>query len=209
MTNPLVALVQPPRAVPHSTYRWGTVDDVDPYTVLLDGDSTPVSVGKPLGRSPRVGDRVWCQLYNRQCVVLGVAGGGGGEEFVATSKSAPSTFSAIADVVWNAAATNEGNLWVRDGTNTLWTCQQEGVYSIKFLYATTGLTSGATRAILDVIWAGGGTTEARIVLPYNTLTQTQSTSMTVAMGPGDTVRARVQATMTVTLSEVNLYIVRH
>lgn len=206
------SVVVPP--VPESTFRWATVTDDAPLTIRLDGetDSLPL-VPDNLAGSLAVADRVWVQLFGRRVLILGKAGGavapGGGEEFLATDKSSPTTFSSISDVVWNDAGNNDGNLWLRDGTNVYWVCQETGTYGMKFLYATTGLTSGATRAIFDVTWAGGGTTEARIVNNYNTLTQTQSTSMTVRCNPGDKVRARVQSTMSVTLSEVNLYIVRH
>lgn len=198
-----------------STFNWATVTDDSPLTIRFDGQSdnlgiTPDTLVDPA--SLAVNDRVWVQQWGKRVLILGVAAGTSaaatGAELLVTSKTSPTTFSGGTNIVWGAADVNEDTLWVRDGTNVYWTCQEAGVYGIKFFYATTGLTSGATRGILYASWHGGGTTEGRIIAPYNTLTASASTSMTVAMEPTDTIHALVQSTMTVTLSEVNLYVVK-
>jgi hypothetical protein len=55
-----------------SSFRWGTVTDVDPLEVQLDGDTVPMGAAPDnVGDVLAMGDRVWTQLYGRRVVVLG------------------------------------------------------------------------------------------------------------------------------------------
>lgn len=54
-------------------YRWGTVTQVSPLRVRLDGESAPLAITPESLVAVDLGFRVWCQLYDRQLVVLGVS----------------------------------------------------------------------------------------------------------------------------------------
>lgn len=54
-----------------STFRWGTVKTVEPFTVVLDGDDTPI-MPDSLTKTVEVDDRVWTQIHGRYALVLGV-----------------------------------------------------------------------------------------------------------------------------------------
>lgn len=54
-------------------FRWGVVQTVDPLSVVLDGESDPIT-GVSVVMQPIVGDRVLVLLWNRRATVLGVAG---------------------------------------------------------------------------------------------------------------------------------------
>lgn len=54
-------------------FRWGVVQTVAPLSVVLDGESDPIT-GVSVVMQPIVGDRVLVLLWNRRATVLGVAG---------------------------------------------------------------------------------------------------------------------------------------
>ncbi len=54
-------------------FRWGIVKTTEPLSVVLDGESDPIT-GVSVVMQPIVGDRVLVLLWNRRATVLGVAG---------------------------------------------------------------------------------------------------------------------------------------
>lgn len=65
------ALLPRPLAPPTDTFRLGTVTQLDPLRVTLDGDTlaadvTPINTAGPV----IVGDRVWCQIHGKALVVV-------------------------------------------------------------------------------------------------------------------------------------------
>lgn len=61
---------------PEASFRWGTVVNNSPLSVILDGDSWPLVATPDTLVDPRTlseGDRVWVQLYSRRVIVVGTA----------------------------------------------------------------------------------------------------------------------------------------
>lgn len=54
-------------------FRWGRVETVSPLSVVLDGESDPIT-GVSVVMQPIEGDRVLVLLWNRRATVLGVSG---------------------------------------------------------------------------------------------------------------------------------------
>lgn len=76
MTNPLAALVQTPKGPAPWKIRDGEVVGLSPLSVLLDGDTSPVTPTKaPLFPAPAVGDRVCLVFIGRDLLPLGRYGG--------------------------------------------------------------------------------------------------------------------------------------
>ena len=75
----LKRMVQATPPDPTKVYpRFGTVTQVSPLRVRLDGDTDPLAYAPPsLSVNLKVSDRVWCATYGRQVVVVGALGSGG------------------------------------------------------------------------------------------------------------------------------------
>lgn len=55
-----------------NAYRWATVMDVSPLTILFDGDTVPLGTAPDsLVGDLALDDRVWCQLFGRRVIILG------------------------------------------------------------------------------------------------------------------------------------------
>lgn len=65
----------PPEPGPGDKFLWGTVTSMGPLRVQLDGETAPIPITPELCCDVWVGARVWCQLNNRQLIVLTVATG--------------------------------------------------------------------------------------------------------------------------------------
>lgn len=73
---PINGWMTPSASQEHSEYRWATVTALTPLTIQLDGDTQPLAIEPDtLANGFIVGDRVWCQLYRRRVIILGIGGG--------------------------------------------------------------------------------------------------------------------------------------
>lgn len=73
--NPFSALLPRDSSIRQDSWRWGTVKQVKPLRVQLDGDTAALA-GTPDTLTPvRVNDRVRVHIYNRRSTVIGVSGG--------------------------------------------------------------------------------------------------------------------------------------
>lgn len=56
-----------------STFRWATVKGLSPLTIRFDGDTQDFGASPDSLVSGMVAnDRVWCQLFGRKVIILGV-----------------------------------------------------------------------------------------------------------------------------------------
>lgn len=72
--SPFLDEVVPLPAPPEARWAWATVTQSSPLRVKIDGDSapqsiTPADLGGAITRP--VGQRVYCQILNRQLIVFG------------------------------------------------------------------------------------------------------------------------------------------
>lgn len=65
VTDPLI------ESDPVDTYRWATVEAVNPLSIRLDGDTLPLPMVPECLALVESGNRVWVQLYGRRVIVLG------------------------------------------------------------------------------------------------------------------------------------------
>lgn len=69
------SILLPPPSAPSASYRYGTVEALNPLRVRVDGSESPVSSAPSTLVPLSVGDRVRIQIYQLRMVVIGVVGG--------------------------------------------------------------------------------------------------------------------------------------
>lgn len=105
--------------------RWGTITQINPLRVKLDGDDTALPV-TPASLVPasltRVGSRVWTVLNGRQLVVVGVWGG---TSELVTRVQLTSNFDTGGDVwaviPWGTAVLNDAGAWTSSNSSVVTT----------------------------------------------------------------------------------------
>jgi len=68
-------ILLPSPAGPGDSWRWGTVTQVSPLRIRLDGDAAALDTTPDTLASVTLGERVWCQIVRRRVVVHGVSAG--------------------------------------------------------------------------------------------------------------------------------------
>lgn len=106
--NPLNLLLPRPPDTLQDSWRWGTVKNVSPLRVQLDGDTAPLTGTPDSLCTVTVGDRVRVHLYNRRATIIGKNSypdawcyGSKGFDKVTLGKNTPRAFTIPASTVPN------------------------------------------------------------------------------------------------------------
>lgn len=151
-------------------YVWATVTAVSPLAIRIDTEVDPLVVPpESLVGGLQIGDRVWVQLYGRQAIVLGRAGGGDTGYVTTGIGFSMSTGWSLTAAVWRIIG-NVAHIYVRAAATSTHTLNAANAtitnatlctVPSQLAMASTGFAQGLT---------GGNSRVASAMIIGNTIT---------------------------------------